>query len=165
MELYLLCREDYDEWQSFDACFVRQMAKSLWWASIIWCESIISMLGLNTNTNKGLLIALWLTKHWDSKNIAAIIVKTTKEVIPINNDVGIVFCSKRKLNKNKQTKILVDMHFVVKSNFSSLDPVSSKSWLVLQQFTKQKLKVKSESFTFLQNQLSQPRLERVFLLS
>ena len=37
------------------------------------------------------------------------------------------FCSKRKLNKNKQTKILVDMHFVVKSNFSSLDPVSSKS--------------------------------------
>ena len=38
------------------------------------------------------------------------------------DDVGIVFCSKRKLNKNKQTKILVDMHFVVLSNFSSLDP-------------------------------------------
>ena len=53
------------------------------------------------------------------------------------------------------------MHFVVKSNFSSLDPVSSKSWLVLQQFTQQKLKVKSETstFTFLQNKLSQPRLE------
>ena len=44
-----------------------------------------------------------------------------------HDDVGIVFCSKRRLNKNKQTKILVDMHFVVKSNFSSLDPVSSKS--------------------------------------
>ena len=56
------------------------------------------------------------------------------------------------------------MHFVVKSNFSSLDPVSSKSWLVLQQFTQQKLKVKSETstFTFLQYELSQPRLERVF---
>ena len=82
----------------------------------------------------------------------------------MHDDVGIVFCSKRKLNKNKQTKILVDMHFVVKSNFSSLDPVSSKSWLVLQQFTQQKLKVKSETstFTFLQNELSQPRPERVF---
>ena len=45
----------------------------------------------------------------------------------VHDDVGIVFCSKRKLNKNKQTKILVDMHFVVKSNFSSLDPVSSNS--------------------------------------
>ena len=40
------------------------------------------------------------------------------------------------------------MHFVVKSNFSSLDPVSSKSWLVLQQFTQQKLKVKSEKWNF-----------------
>ena len=76
------------------------------------------------------------------------------------DDVGIVFfCSKRKLNKNKQTKILVDMHFVVLSNFSSLDPVSSISWLVLQQYTTQKMKVKSETFTFLQNKLSQPRLE------
>ena len=44
-----------------------------------------------------------------------------------NDDVGIVFCSKRKLNKNKQTKILVDMHFVVTSNFSNLDPVSTIS--------------------------------------
>ena len=81
--------------------------------------------------------------------------------IILHDDVGIVFCSKRRLNKNKQTKILVDMHFVVKSNFSSLDPVSSKSWLVLQQFTQQKLKVKSETstFTFLQNKLSQPRLK------
>ena len=43
------------------------------------------------------------------------------------DDVGIVFCSKRKLNEKKQTKILVDMHFVVLSNFSSLDPVSSIS--------------------------------------
>ena len=68
------------------------------------------------------------------------------------------------IKTNKQTKILVDMHFVVKSNFSSLDPVSSKSWLVLQQFTQQKLKVKSETstFTFLQYELSQPRPERVF---
>ena len=49
------------------------------------------------------------------------------------------------------------MHFVVKSNFSSLDPV-------LQQFTQQKLKVKSETstFTFLQYELSQPCPERVF---
>ena len=68
-------------------------------------------------------------------------------------------CSKRKLNKNKQTKILVHMHFVVLSNFSSLDPMSSISWLVLQQFTTQKMKVKGETFTFLQNKLSQPRLE------
>ena len=52
------------------------------------------------------------------------------------------------IKTNKQTKILVDMHFVVKSNFSSLDPVSSKSWLVLQQFTQQKLKVKSEKWNF-----------------
>ena len=44
-----------------------------------------------------------------------------------HDDVGIVFRSKRKLNKNKQTKILVEMHFVVYSNFSSLDPTSSRS--------------------------------------
>ena len=31
----------------------------------------------------------------------------------VHDDVGIVFRSKRKLNKNKQTKILIDMHFVV----------------------------------------------------
>ena len=43
------------------------------------------------------------------------------------DDVGIVLCSKRKLNKNKQTKILVEMHFVVYSNFSSLDLLSSRS--------------------------------------
>ena len=43
------------------------------------------------------------------------------------DDVGIVLCSKRKLNKNKQTKILVEMHFVVYSNFSSLDLLSSIS--------------------------------------
>ena len=30
------------------------------------------------------------------------------------------------MNKNKQTKILVDMHFVVYSNFNSLDLVSSR---------------------------------------
>ena len=42
----------------------------------------------------------------------------------IFDDVGIVFCSKRKLNKNKQTKILIVMHFVVCSNFSSLDLVA-----------------------------------------
>ena len=44
-----------------------------------------------------------------------------------HDDVGIVLCSKRKLNKNKQTKILVEMHFVVYSNFSSLDLLSSRS--------------------------------------
>ena len=36
------------------------------------------------------------------------------ELEKIIGDVGIVFFgSKRKLNKNKQTKILFDMHFVV----------------------------------------------------
>ena len=43
-------------------------------------------------------------------------------VFVFHDDVGIVFCSKRKLNKNKQTKIPVDMHFLVFNNFSSLDP-------------------------------------------
>ena len=44
-----------------------------------------------------------------------------------HDDVGIVFCSKRMLNENKQTKILFDMHFVDHSNFSSLNLVSSRS--------------------------------------
>ena len=38
------------------------------------------------------------------------------------DDVDFVCCGKRKLNKDK---ILVDMIFIVTSNFSSLDPMSS----------------------------------------
>ena len=43
----LKCRGVHDECPSYDACFVHRMARSLWWVSIIWCESIICMLGIH----------------------------------------------------------------------------------------------------------------------
>ena len=41
------CRGVHDECPSYDACFVDGIARSLWWVSIIWCDSILFMLGIH----------------------------------------------------------------------------------------------------------------------
>ena len=48
-EFYLLCQMlgSLDECPTYDACLVHQMARNLWWVSIIWCKSIICMMGIH----------------------------------------------------------------------------------------------------------------------
>ena len=79
-------------------------------------------------------VVVRIQKHHHAELYSYAIAKTGKKLQSAfdfenrkkNDDIEFVCCGKFKLKRNNQAKIL-DVHFVVKSNFSSLDPMSSIS--------------------------------------